>query len=119
MNANDQLKEYYGTEAYHRFNNKCLLTDGALAMAEKFKCYWLLDIIASYQSDKLDKEADGMQVWKLKVKDEQGNVTCTDGNYKLLRSQTIPLTDFEANEAELWVEPLDQFHRVILLPSEH
>ena len=119
MKANDQLQEFYGTEQYHKFNNKCILTDGSLAMAERFKCWWLLDIIASYQGDKLDKEADGMQVWKLKVKDEKGVVTCTDGNYKLLRKHEVDYTDFPASEAELWVEPLNSFHNVILLPSEH
>jgi hypothetical protein len=119
MIANDLLKEYSCTEVYYKFNSKCLLTDGAKAMADMFKCYWFLDVIASYQGSKLDNDTEMFQVWTMKVKDGKAVITCEDGNGNVVRKQRIESTDFEADEAVLWVEVLDQYHRVILLPSEH
>jgi hypothetical protein len=115
MKANDQLTEFFGTENYHRFTNNLLLTDGAKAMADKFKCYWFLDIIWSYQIPKVKDKCEGFQVWKLKKNEDQSaDVRCEDGDKNLIVTQHIPFTDFEADEAELWVEA-----NVVLLPSEH
>lgn len=119
MKANDQLKEYFATEQYHRFTSNLLLTDGAKAMAEKFKCYWFLDIIWSYQIPKVLKKCDGFQVWKLKKKaDGSAVVRCEDGDKKKIVSQTIPYTDFEANEAELWLKEVVGIDHIINLRSE-
>jgi len=113
MNANDTLSHHNCTDDYHKYNFGLIITDGALALAEKFECFWFLDIIASYQP-KLQQEE--FQVWRLKRDDNssEANVTCDNGNGKILRKQRIPFTDFSANEATIWVES-----GVALLPSEH
>jgi len=60
-------------------------------------------------------QSEEFQVWKLATNAENAAIiTCTDGNDKVLKQQRIPFTDFEPDEATVWVED-----RVILLPSEH
>jgi hypothetical protein len=112
MNANDELQNHTSTDGYHKYTMGLVITDGAKALADKFKCYWFLDIVASYQKKLKGHE---FQVWHLvKYGEYKATVICTDGNDKLLVKQHIPFTDFTANEATVWVG-LD----CILLPSEH
>lgn len=112
MNANDQLREYTGTEHYYRYMFGMLHTDGVKALCEQFECWWFLDVICSYQPE-LKNEA--FQVWSLRVaEDFTAVVLCTDGNNKVLKSQSIPYTDFKANEAFIWC-----VDGVVLLPSEY
>ena len=111
MNANDQLREHTSSENYYRYG-VLLLTDGTRSLAETFSCFWFLDIIASYQPQLKDEE---FQVWTLgKNEDSSAIVLCTDGNNRILASQNILWTDFEADVATVWVE-----FDVALLPSEH
>ena len=110
--ANDLLRQYNCTDNYYSYLCGMVITDGAKAMADKFKCYWLLDIIASYQ---LELKSEDFQVWQLQVcKNRSAEVLCTDGNDNILKQQHISYTDFEEDKATLWVEG-----NVILLPSEH
>ena len=112
MYANDQLREYTGSENYFAYNFGYCYTDGVRALVNMFECYWLLDIIVSYQPQLRGEE---FQVWTLTVKeDHTAVVSCTDGNDKILKSQEIPFIDFKAKEAMIWVEG-----DVMLLPSEH
>lgn len=112
INANDQLSEYYCTEGYHTASAGLLITDGVQALAEMYKCYWLIDVIASYQHTLKQEE---YQVWRWeKTSDTTGIVTCENGNKKVLRSQVIDYTDIKADTACIWVE-----NGVALLPSEH
>lgn len=83
-----------------------------MALCTQFECYWLLDLICSYQPS---LQGEDFQVWSLGVnEDESAIVICTDGNDKILKTQKIPYTDFKAKEATIWVEG-----NVVLLPSEH
>jgi hypothetical protein len=92
MNANDDLSGFTGTEQYYSYLNGTTLTDGSKALAEKFKCWWLLDVIASYQKELQHEE---FQVWMLTVNDDKSAlVQATDGNHNVLRQQIIPFTDF-------------------------
>ena len=112
INANDQLKEYTSTDYYHTYLCGLTITDGAKALADKFECYWFLDIIASYQPQLKDEV---FQVWVLlKNENESAVVSCTDGNGRILKTQKIPWTDFNATAATVWIE-----NGVALLPSEH
>lgn len=111
MNANDQLREYQCTENYYRYG-RILLTDGIHALCERFECWWLIDIVSSYQRDLKDEE---FQVWKLKKnEDDSAIVTAENGNGYILKRQKIDWTDFSATEATVWVE-----FGTALLPSEH
>jgi hypothetical protein len=110
-NANAEFSQYTGTQEYYRYHCGTLLTEGVKALADQFKCYWLLDIIASFQTLLLED----FQVWTLEKHDDNtATVKASDGNEKQLISQAIPYTDFEAVKATVWVEG-----NVLLLPSEH
>jgi hypothetical protein len=112
IDANEQLQHFNGTENYYKYFGGLVLTDGVRELAERFKCYWLLDIIASYQPE-LRKEC--FQVWTLlRNENDTALVRCTNGNEKELISQTIPYTDFKAHIATIWLH-----HMVLLLPSEY
>ncbi len=103
INANDSLNEFSGgSENLYKYNFGLVITEGALALAQKFECFWFLDIIASYLPT-LKKEE--FQVWTLtKHSDNSATVKCTDGNDKVLKTQKIPWTDFSADECTIWVE---------------
>jgi hypothetical protein len=110
--ANAILRHYTGTDTYYQYHFGTLVTDGVKALAEEFNCFWLLDIIVSYQPS---LKGEDFQVWKLDVKDDaSATVICADGNDNVLQQQVIPYTDFTAREATIWVEG-----NVLLLPSEH
>jgi len=112
----DIINNARGTEAYHKFSplsNYPVVTDGVLAVAEAAKCFWLLDIIGSYQTDKrLDPH---FQVWKLVVSHEDNTAVVSGYNdTTLIVAQDIPFTDFPLDELKLFL-----MDGIILLPSEH
>jgi hypothetical protein len=111
MNANDQLRAHTCSDNFYKYNFGLVITDGAKALAEKFFCFWFLDIIASYQGQLENEE---FQVWTLKRTGSKAIVTCTDGNDNVIKTQRISWTDFEPDEATVWVE-----FGTALLPSEH
>ena len=113
-NANDELREHTCTDNFYKFSFNMVITDGVKSLCDKFECWWFADIIASYQSQlKLEE----FQVWTLRKTGSSAIVTCTDGNDKILVSQNIAWTDFQADEATIWVEAGEVL--VGLLPSEH
>jgi hypothetical protein len=83
-------------------------------LAEECQCYWLIDLVASYQSDsKIMKEE--FQVYQLTVnQDKSAVVEITDGNYNIIQTQDIEFTDFPLDEISLWFT-----NNVLYLPSEH
>ncbi len=112
IDANKTLKEYNCTDNYYKFSFGLIITDGVKALCEKFSCWWFADVIASYQQQLENEE---FQVWSLsKNEDSSAIVICTDGNDRVLKSQNIPWTYFEADVCTVWVEA-----GVALLPSEH
>lgn len=112
MNANDELRDYTSSDNYYKYLGGLLITDGAKALADKFQCYWFLDIISSYQHQLANEE---FQVWLLtRQQDNSAEVKCTNGNDLVLKYQSIPFTDFQPTSATIWVE-----NGVALLPSEH
>ena len=105
-----------GTSQYHRFSHLPsfpVITDGVLAVAEAAGCYWLLDVIGSYQYDpRLDKY---FQVWKLEVNREANSGVVRGYNdTTLIITQDIPYTDFPLDEIKLYL-----IDRIILLPNEY
>jgi len=111
----DIISHAIGTTQYHKFSVISffpIITDGVKAVAEAAGCYWLLDIIGSYQHEpKLDKD---FQVWKLSVDLEK----CTGvvrgyNDTKLIITQELPFTDFPLDELTLFL-----MDGVLLLPNE-
>ncbi len=112
MNANDYLRHHTCSDEFFRYQFGLVITQGVKALADDWKCYWLLDIIVSYYPQLKNEE---FQVWKLSVyEDNSALVTCSDGNDKMLKQQLIPFTDFKGKKATIWLEG-----NVMLLPSEH
>ena len=112
MNANEHLKEHTCSDNYFKHYFGTVFTDGVKALCDKFSCYWFLDVVTSYQPKLRSAE---FQVWTLtKNNGSTAIVTCEDGNGQSLIQQKIPFTDFEPQEATIWME-----NGVILLPSEH
>ena len=112
----DIINNSHGSEAYHKFSpipEFPVATDGAVALASAAGCFWLLDIIGSYQGDKrLDPE---FQVWELEVDCENcSGVIRGYNNTKLIITQEIPWTDFPLDGVKLYL-----IDGIILLPSEH
>jgi len=110
------------TEKYYRFSpfgSAPVCTAGVIQLAEAAGCYWLLDIISSYQSSrKLDK---AFQVWTLEVydderakKEECAAIVRGYNDTEPIIKQKIPFTDFPLEKLKLYL-----MDGVILLPSEY
>jgi len=68
--ALSQLGSFTGTEQYHRYSPlfpNLVLTDGVKFFAENADCFWLLDVIGSFQPDaQRDESLQGLQFWSLR-----------------------------------------------------
>jgi len=120
LNTAEEVREIMrlstGTTEYHRFSsspNFPIITDGVKAVAEVAGCYWLLDVIGSYQHNKkLDK---AFQVWKLAVNlTECSGVVRGYNDTKRIITQKIPFTDFPLDKFTLYL-----IDGIVLLPSEY
>ena len=120
-----ELAHFTGTETYTNLRYpwlraKFLLTEGAKHLAEKAKAFWLMDAIASHQTNK-KVASEPFQVWQLTVNEKhEASLTCTDGNETVLARQEIPYTDFPLSEITLYASQ-DEYlgGRVIMLTSEY
>jgi hypothetical protein len=141
------LDGFTGTSTYYPAYPGFYLTDGTKALAEAGECYWLFDIIWSYQPKCLkDSMLRQLQFWTLKVKPEQerakpmtlgavleskrgpqsmATVICERDTGNVAFKQEIPFTDFPIKpfEVKVWVAPtsLDgsKTVQIAYLPSEH
>ncbi len=116
----DGLKNFYGTEFYHPISPlfpNTVMTDGVKWLCEQARCYWLMDIIASYQPRcQKDPTLKDIQFWTLKVENSKGIITCERDSNDVAFSQKIPYTDFPMEEIKIWVERGN--YMVAMLPSE-
>ena len=151
MNAKalHNLSGFSGTENYYRHMGGLLLTDGVKFLADNADCYWLLDIIASYQREKViqkDPMMRQMQFWHLRPVPESGMpeilteggvkvhekcregqpeayVTCERDQNDVAIVQEIPMTNFPFHALEdreiTLYVEIANGRAVCLLPSEH
>ncbi len=115
----NNLEQFSGTEAYHRWSvlhPNFVLTDGVYYLAEQAGAYWLMDVIASYQSRLMHREP--FQVWTLIVRGCKGEIKAEDGNGHTLAHQEVSYTDFPLEQIELYAI-FDGSYLVILLPGEY
>ena len=112
------LNQFTGTEQYHRFSiiSKLVITDGVKYLCDKANCYWLMDIISSYQSTcNKDEMLRDMQFWTVKKTGKNTAVViCERDTDDVALTQDIPLTDFPLDTIKLYCQ-----NGVILLPSEY
>ncbi len=115
-----QLAGFYGSEnLYHRSTPILIYyTDGIKWLQENANCYWLTDLIASYQTTEF-KKANDRQFWKLVVTDSSAVITCDDGDGNVSVAQSIDYTDFPLTDLSIWVEIQEEGRIFIYLPSEY
>lgn len=114
------LLQFYGTEKYHRWSalypHYCL-TDGAKFLADNAECYWLMDIIGSWQSKSWVRQ-EYFQVWMLKKVHDGWLVTCEDGDHHIVASQRVAYSDFPLEFVRIYAVYTGD-GLVILLPTEY
>lgn len=121
MLTQTELNQFCGTEHYYRYTGGLKLTDGVKYLAEVAGAYWLLDIIASYQTEQKIRN-EHFQVWELKLspdnattgKHEAVATMKTDSDQPELVRQEIEYTDFPLDSVTVWL-----IDGVMLLPSEY
>jgi hypothetical protein len=120
-----ELAHFTGTESYTNLRypwlkKHFLLTDGTKYLAEKASAFWLMDAIASHQTNG-QLAAEEFQFWTLDVNEKNEAVlTCTDGNEKQLVRQEIPFTDFPLHSITLYaVQDGTLGGLVVMLTSEY
>ena len=114
MDLKTTLGSFIGTTKYYRSGFGTLhLTEGIHYLRETANCYWLIDIVESYQPMLTDVP---FQIWTLKVnEDESALVTCKeDSDQPCLVKQEIEYTDFPLDEIEFYC-----IDGVVLLKSEY
>jgi hypothetical protein len=112
----DGLAQFYGTEQYHKLNafSNLKATDGVAWLCQNADCFWLIDIICSYQKKCMkDQMLCDMQFWTLTAKNNKGLVICERDTGDIAIKQVIDYTDFPLPEIKIWVE-----NGVMMLPSE-
>ena len=127
-----ELRHFHGTTQYFRYSPlqfpKFLLTEGVHHLCERAACYWLVDVIASYQAHPKvmnHKQLQQMQFWNLTVKDSAGLVQCDWDSGHTVIEQQIPFTDFVLESIDIWVAPYypnpyeKNKHWVAMLKSEY
>ena len=126
-----QLSHFTGSEtftwgAFH----KVIYTDGIKYLMEAANCFWLVDLIESYQngiasgkikSPKPDMSLKDFQLWILEVdrtnKKQMAVIRCfADDGLKASIEQKIEYTDFPLEKITLYVERGE--HMTLFLPSE-
>jgi hypothetical protein len=107
------LDQFIGTEEYHKYMAGVVLTDGVKYLAEEGKCFWLIDIVCSYQHT---HSKVPFQLWEMEVKDDKSAVVTMreDTGKKALVMQRIGYTDFPLKSIKLYL-----IDGVLLLPSEY
>ena len=122
--ALNQLNQFTGTEHHWRLplHGGFYYTDGVRYLAQNADCYWLLDLIASYQPQLTtgkDARLHDMQFWNIKAKDGSAVVTCrADSDVPPAVTQEIGMTDFPLADQDVWV-CRDEQGMVALLKSEY
>jgi VCBS repeat-containing protein len=113
LNLNNHYSYANGTDQFVKYGN-FLLTDTVHNLAKENECYWLLDVITSWQYH-IKVRNEGFQVWTLeRIKDEKFRVKAEDGNGNKIAVQIIEYSDFQSDILTLWL-----VEGTILLPSEY
>jgi hypothetical protein len=118
-NLNDKFSQFIGTEHYYaHFTEVCVFTDGVKSMADQYKAYWLIDVIASYQIKKSIK-SQPFQIWTITSAQSKADIEMRpDTDQPVLIRQQIPFTDFPDGRFKMYYID-DGTNKVLLLPSEY
>jgi hypothetical protein len=112
-----QLNQFTGsTKLYRHWLRGFRFTEGVRFLAERTRCYWLIDLIAILQVRALkDAWLREFQLWELFVKkDRSAILACSRDSEDIAFREVIKATDFPIAYVHLYVEG-----GVLMLPSEH
>lgn len=90
------LAGFTGSELYYKHSiGDFLYMEGIKYLAENARCYWLLDVIGSYQDLKEVKNVP-FQLWELTINEDQSAVVNMkeDSDTPVIVKQKLPYTDF-------------------------
>ena len=127
MNLEAELKEFTGTELYHRhpLNPKLVWTDGVQHFAEKAGAFWFLDLVAIGANGHpgivpaVQRDPGGFAVVFLHVKNDHALVEAFDDvPGRCIFTESIGWTDCPAGEWKFYLID-DMDHVTLLLPSEY
>lgn len=112
------LRQFTGTmQYYNHWTKKIVYTDGVQFIGANGG-YWIIDLIASYQTSKFIKD-NPFQSWKIGVLPDGGFcAVCEDGNGNHLVTQDGEYTDLK-QDIELFLQENEQFNAVLMLTSEY
>ena len=116
MIEKSSLDNFIGTENWYKHFTGVTYTDGIKFLADETKSHWLIDLVASYQTEKKVRDIP-FQLWTINVnlKDKTGKVTMKeDTDQPNIISQKLPYTDFPFEELQFYL-----CDNVILLKSEY
>lgn len=89
-------------------------TDGVEALCTDYECFWFVDLIASYKTDRR-LVGQEFKSWTLtRTSGDEFKVTCEDGNHNVILTQDIPYSDFKDDKCTMW-----EVNGVVFLPSEY
>lgn len=112
-----ELNQFIGTTQYHPSTFGALkITDGVNYLREAANCYWLIDLIESYNMCHNKVQNMGFQLWNLTVNENRSAyVFCREDTKKRpVVTQKVHYTDFPLNEIKLYC-----IDKTVLLPSEY
>ena len=113
-----ELRQFTGTEHYHRHPFNLLMTDGSKYFADKAGAYWLMDIIAT--QPEIREQAKEFAVIDLIVADSEADLVVTDDNANLVYKRHFDFPgfiDFTKCPEGIW--RFFVIDNVVLLPSEY
>jgi hypothetical protein len=119
---NATLPNFTGSQTFYRhWTKRLLFTDGIQFVAINARAQWLIDAVASYQSEK-DFRDEEFQLWILTVNQDRSAIleawTDSPKSGRLLARQKIEYSDFPLPKFEFYVEGVGA-DRTMLLKSEH
>jgi hypothetical protein len=118
-NLNDRFSHFIGTQNYYvHFSRGFVFTDGVKAVADQYQAYWLIDVIASHQTNKKIR-TKYFQIWTIFSTGDKAFIEMRpDSDQPVLVKQHIPFTDFPEGMMTMYYID-DGSNKVLLLPSEY
>jgi hypothetical protein len=113
------IGQFTGSQKFTRHLCGTILTEGAVWLADSAQAWWMMDMVASYQTEAKVKR-EQMQVYKFTINLESGQaeVEISDGNKKVLATQKFT-TDFPLASITLWACENELGGHTVMLPSEY
>ncbi len=110
------LRDFTGTQNYHRVLPRLVITDGVEYLATKANSCWLVTAIYSHLVTKpIHSE---FIVARLVVSGKTANLVLDDGNDHVISMQYIEYTDFPLDEVTIYCSYQERLW-VLLLASEY